>query len=272
MTVEQEINAAKQDPLIQQRHADFMRDLAEDPANANDPINPGWPYQRKEADALAALYAARYPLAGLEWIFSFNDPRFHPQNLLVHFLMALQESKPGMAMKLLEQMDSPERKGKFARVFAHHARAGDIDHLWEYLLDSSNQIGDEGTLKEVKRSLIGAEAGIDPDAAWERFRVQLPEAGDEREFIQICGQLEPTTLFPTRFLDPILAGGHDVSQSVQSAIWRCESPHSISSIEAWLARNHTQFDAGPAFNEMAKWWLGRHKDAAAAEFWHSRAK
>lgn len=272
ITIQQEIDVAKRDPLIQRRHADFMRDLDDDPANANDPINPGWPYQRKEADDLAALYAVRYPLAGVEWILAFNDPRFPRHNLLTRFVMELQDFKPGMAMKLQRQMDSPERKGEFAKVLARHARSRDIGPMWDYLLDPSNQIGTEFELKELKRVLIGAEAGIDPDSAWERFRAQLPEEGAEREFVQTFGQMEPKTPYPVSFVDRILAGGHDVSALVQCAIWHCESPQSIASIESWLERDHAGFDPKPAFKEMGKWWLIRGKDSAAAEYWNSRAK
>jgi hypothetical protein len=272
MTVEQEMDAAKQDPLIRQRLADFITELDEDPANAKDPTHPGWPNHRKEAEDLVAVYAVRYPLACLDWIFTFNDRRFASQNLLVDFVMEIQEARPGLAMRLFEQMDSTERKGRFAAVLAHHAGASDIEPLWKIMLETPQQVGDEAAQREIKRSLIGAEAGIDPDAAWERLCAEFPECASGREFIEICGQLESTTVFPVRFLDVILAEGQDVSQPVISAIWRCESSRSISSIETWLERNKTGFDSGPAFNEMGKWWQHRQKDEVTAETWFARAK
>jgi hypothetical protein len=81
-TLQQEIDAADQDPLIQQRLADFMRDLDEDHGNANDPNHPGWRYHRKEAEVLGSPGSKRLRTGKILIAYAAKETNNHPDEAL----------------------------------------------------------------------------------------------------------------------------------------------------------------------------------------------
>jgi len=271
-TLDEEIHAANIDPLIKQREAALFSDLKEDPWNEVDPEYPGLPLSRVEADELMVLYARRYPLAGIEYIFTFDHPKYPSHNLLISFVMELQEVKPGLAMKLLKSIESPKRSAKFADALAWHIRIDEVDEMWEFLLSPSNVFAKSHDMDAIKRSLIGAEARKNPYRAWERFLEHLPNSGDERDFIKIPrGQMDSSMPYPVDFLDRIYEKGFNVQEVLGTAVWSCTSADNIAPIEAWILNKRDQIDFKAACKTMASWHESntRNDNIDSAELWRS---
>ncbi len=268
-TVREEIDAANRDPLIQLRLAEFTQSVLNDPRNEHDQPYPGCTYERLTAINLVSLYAMRYPRAGLAWIYSYNESHHSSSaaNMLVAFVMQLQESKPGVALSLLKQMDAGKRKTRFAELLAWHSRPGEFDSMWEYLLDPHNGI----CSTELKRCLIAAERNYNPDNAWERLHQQLPESANVKEFFSLCaGRMNADIAYPTRFFSETVDEGGDLDQHITSAIDNCYSRKNIASIETWLRENHEGYDVKKARLKMGNWWQTSMHDSAAANSWISQ--
>lgn len=271
-TAQQEIETANRDPEIRRRKAALLRDLEEDPANADDPHSPGFPWNRAETDELAALYAARYPQAGLEWILAHKDARIPVTNLIVPFVMQLYKSHPDLGLTLLGRIEDQEVKYEFANSLTWHARGDQVHRMWDYLLDLDHQMEDPSRMENLKRSLIGAQAANDPDGAWEAYQAHMSDPGDEKVFLSIPWGSDDHTPYPAHFFDRILANGHDVTTSVKSAIWHCTSEENIAPIAAWLEQEHPGFEPRSSYEAMADWYRQRRSDETTAQSWLDRAR
>jgi hypothetical protein len=271
-TLAEDIEAANRDPLIKQRKAAFLLDLKEDPGNEVDPESPGNPLDRVEANELMVLYARRYPLAGIEYIFTFDHPKYSSHNHLIDFVMELQEERPSVAMKLLKSIESPKRSSKFADALAWHIRIEEVDEMWEFLLSPNNVFAKSSDMDAIKRSLIGAEARKNPDSAWERFVTYFPKSSDEREFVKIpWGRMDATMPYPVHFLDRIFDKGFDVQEVLPTVVWKCTSAENIAPIEAWILEKRDQIDFKAACKTMTSWHESNTRDGNfdSARLWRS---
>ncbi len=237
-----------------------LQKLLQDTSHESDPFS-GSGATGPDYGAIAALYAKRYPYAGIRWIASLNPPQ-NP-GLLSSFGKAWYAADPQAAIGMLVQLRMEER-AQLAGGLCQVASAADRDRLWDMMrkgeLNVREPIG-------LQARLIANQARSDPDGAWQTASERIGGGYDESAFLRTLSNLEPQTPYPAAFLDHVAPD--QLNEVINTGLHASRSRENVEPLARWLAEQPPSPALEEAYQDMSAWETA-YGDVEKAKGWVDR--